>query len=153
MIKDENLEETRVGLGVYKKYQELSGGWLVFGIIMIIMVVFTGLKMMGDYWIGLWAKSLSSPDSNFGFYCSMIFFFTIATSVLIFIRTMIFVRCNLKLMNSIHKQMIFRIMDAPISLYFDVTPIGRILNKFSKDLQVIDSWIFWMVGTQLSNIF
>lgn len=38
-------------------------------------------------------------------------------------------------------------MDAPINLYFDVTPIGRILNKFSKDIQVIDSWIFWMVGT------
>jgi len=25
-------------------------------------------------------------------------------------------------------------MAAPVNLYYDVTPIGRILNKFSKDL-------------------
>jgi hypothetical protein len=25
-------------------------------------------------------------------------------------------------------------MGAPVNLYYDVTPIGRILNKFSKDL-------------------
>jgi len=30
--------------------------------------------------------------------------------------------------------MIKKVMGAPVNLYFDVTPIGRILNKFSKDL-------------------
>lgn len=34
--------------------------------------------------------------------------------------------------------MIERVIAAPINLYFDVTPIGRILNKFSKDLNIIE---------------
>ena len=34
--------------------------------------------------------------------------------------------------------MIERVIAAPINLYFDVTPTGRILNKFSKDLNLIE---------------
>jgi len=30
--------------------------------------------------------------------------------------------------------MIEKIGNAPINLFFDVTPIGRVLNKFSADL-------------------
>ena len=34
--------------------------------------------------------------------------------------------------------MIERVILAPINLYFDITPTGRILNKFSKDLNLIE---------------
>ena len=30
--------------------------------------------------------------------------------------------------------MIERVLKAPINIYFDTTPIGRIMNRFSKDL-------------------
>lgn len=30
--------------------------------------------------------------------------------------------------------MLSKVMCAPVNLYYDITPIGRILNKFSKDL-------------------
>jgi len=33
----------------------------------------------------------------------------------------------------IHEDMLSKVLNAPINLYFDVTPIGRILNRFSKD--------------------
>jgi len=36
-----------------------------------------------------------------------------------------------------------RVVHAPINTYFDVTPVGRILNRFSKDLTVADSQIGW----------
>lgn len=35
--------------------------------------------------------------------------------------------------------MIKKVTGAPVNLYFDVTPTGRILNKFSKDLNTIES--------------
>lgn len=34
--------------------------------------------------------------------------------------------------------MISKITNAPINLYFDVTPTGNILNRFSNDLQKLD---------------
>jgi hypothetical protein len=40
--------------------------------------------------------------------------------------------------NSLFKMMITKVTQAPINLYFDVTPISRILNSFLTDLQSVD---------------
>ena len=49
--------------------------------------------------------------------------------------------------------MIERVLHAPVNLYFDVTPIGRILNKFSKDLNGLETQIGWYMSATLSNLF
>jgi ABC-type multidrug transport system fused ATPase/permease subunit len=49
--------------------------------------------------------------------------------------------------------MLRKVFNAPINLYFDVTPIGRILNKFSKDLTGIEREFAWEVGNFLANIY
>lgn len=46
----------------------------------------------------------------------------------------------------LHEDMIKRVLAAPINLYFDTTPIGRILNKFSKDLSIVETVICWSYG-------
>lgn len=39
----------------------------------------------------------------------------------------------------LHDKMFKKTCDAPINLYFDKTPSGRILNRFSKDINKIDT--------------
>lgn len=39
--------------------------------------------------------------------------------------------------------MVERIVHAPINTYFDVTPVGRILNRFTKDMTLADDEIGW----------
>jgi hypothetical protein len=34
--------------------------------------------------------------------------------------------------------MLEKVMDAPVNLYFETTPIGRIMNKFSRDLNALE---------------
>jgi ABC-type multidrug transport system fused ATPase/permease subunit len=48
---------------------------------------------------------------------------------------------------ALHEDMIKKVLNAPINLYFDVTPIGRILNKFSKDLSMIELQLGWQIGS------
>ena len=43
--------------------------------------------------------------------------------------------------------MIERILGAPINLYFDTTPIGRIINRFTKDLQPVEVAMIYLLGT------
>jgi ATP-binding cassette subfamily C (CFTR/MRP) protein 1 len=38
------------------------------------------------------------------------------------------------------------VLKAPINTYFDVTPIGRILNKFSKDINTAETQLSWQIG-------
>jgi ABC-type multidrug transport system fused ATPase/permease subunit len=49
--------------------------------------------------------------------------------------------------------MLNKVFNAPINLYFDVTPIGRILNKFSKDLTGIEREFGWEIGNFLAMIY
>ena len=38
--------------------------------------------------------------------------------------------------------MLERIVEAPINLYFDVTPVGRIINYFGTDLSVVEGGLY-----------
>ena len=49
--------------------------------------------------------------------------------------------------------MIRRIVYAPINLYFDITPIGKSLNKFSKDLNGLELFLGYSIGTMLSAVY
>jgi len=46
---------------------------------------------------------------------------------------------NLRAVSILHNKMLNKVLSAPINLFYDVTPIGKILNRFSKDLNVIDT--------------
>lgn len=41
-----------------------------------------------------------------------------------------------------HEKLIGFVIRAPINLFFDVTPIGKILSRFSKNLEEVDRHIF-----------
>jgi len=50
----------------------------------------------------------------------------------------------------LHHQMLRRILQAPMH-FFDTTPIGRIVNRFAKDVDILDSVLplflrFWLNG-------
>lgn len=49
--------------------------------------------------------------------------------------------------------MIEKVGNAPINLYYDVTPIGRVLNKFSSDLNDLSSWFAMLYGAELAMFY
>ncbi|KAJ3033391.1 hypothetical protein HDV00_006388 [Rhizophlyctis rosea] len=45
----------------------------------------------------------------------------------------------------LHQRLLERVINAPVR-FFDITPLGRIVNRFSKDIGTIDSDLIWMVA-------
>ena len=58
-----------------------------------------------------------------------------------------------KVQKSLHRTMVEKVFRAPINLFFEVTPIGLILNRFSKDIGVIDREIFIDFGQFLVTFY
>ena len=49
--------------------------------------------------------------------------------------------------------MVDRVMKAPVNIYFDTTPLGRVLNRFSKDLSVVETTMVYEIGTGYVNFY
>jgi len=49
---------------------------------------------------------------------------------------------GLRVSRILHKKMIKSVFKAPINLFYDVTPTGVVLNRFSKDMSAVEDQIF-----------
>lgn len=58
----------------------------------------------------------------------------------------------------LHNEVLLNVMRAPTTTFFDVTPVGRILNRFSKDIETLDNvlpqtirgWIFCFFSVHIN---
>ncbi|XBW37942.1 hypothetical protein QEN19_003525 [Hanseniaspora menglaensis] len=93
--------------------------------------VFTGV------WLSYWSENKFKGQTNgfyIGIYCLLVFgsfFLTIIESFAMFL-------FNLMSSKNLHNASIKKILHVPMS-YIDKTPIGTIINRFSKDIDVIDN--------------
>ena len=101
--------------------------------------VLTG-RVGSDYVIGQWAFNKNGDQkTNFWYYSGIALSFCVFASCATFARSGVCQLFTLRAGREIHEQMIDKILHAPVNLYFDVTPVGRILNKFSKDLNGLEA--------------
>lgn len=59
----------------------------------------------------------------------------------------------------LHIDLLSNTLHSPVE-FFDVTPVGRLLNRFSKDIDILDlalpetlrGWMYCFMGVCLSNV-
>ena len=152
MMSNENDETSIVGLQVYKHYLKYLGGWKFIVLSQLSMVGFTTFKILSDYQVGNWAAS-PEQSSNFVYFSVLTFLYATINSVFTYTRTAVLQLYGWRASRQLHREMLHKVVNAPINLYFDVTPIGRILNRFSKDLSVIETQLLWPLGGFLAMIY
>lgn len=125
---------------VYRDYINAcsKSGMLVW---LLLFVVSTVASISTNYCLKRWAERNSDIGDN----SQAIHFITIfailgmSTSVLNFIKGIVFwVFFSIKGGRHIHDQMAIRLMKAPMN-FFERTPVGRIMNRFSNDINKVDS--------------
>jgi ABC-type multidrug transport system fused ATPase/permease subunit len=148
IIKDENEEIIHVKLSDYKILLRAAGGWFPFFFLQVIMIGFTWCKIQTDYTIGEWAKLKTEEEqkSLFKYFTYLSFSYASGTGLFVAMRCMIIFWMSIKSSRSMHENMISKVINAPINTFFDVTPTGTIMNRFSKDLSVMDNEIAFAFG-------
>mmetsp|Transcript_6250 Transcript_6250/g.18862 ORF Transcript_6250/g.18862 Transcript_6250/m.18862 type:complete len:1282 (+) Transcript_6250:91-3936(+) len=136
------VEERAVGkvrFTVYMEYFNAVGyGFIVFYVAMSLLVM--GSLISVDGWLSKWTGTViasgSSLQGNSRFVIIYIVL-AIVSAVLTFGRQVMVVFAVLRAGRKLHDRMLRALLRSPVS-FFDSTPIGRIINRFSKDQTSVD---------------
>lgn len=139
IIKDENEEVINVEMSSYFKLLKYSKGYGMLFLLNIVMLGFTLCKIKTDYTIGLWAKDTTVQHDKFVQFTVTVFAYATSAAMFMLFRCLVIFTMGISASKVVHQKMICSVLKAPINLFYDVTPTGTILNRFSKDLQVLDN--------------
>ena len=147
IIKEEDEEIGSVKMGVYLDYSRYMGGTLFLLMIAFIMSMWQANKGGSDLWLAYWSLPENQEESQndqkskwifFGVYCALNF----SSVFFIFLRIYLLTVGIIRLGRYLHKDMIIKLVRAPINLFHETIPRGQIFNRLSKDLDALNFSIF-----------
>ena len=126
-----------VSWSVYKKYLKAGGGFLKFAVIFFCYCLSIGNGLASTSWISYWTSDGQYTRHSQSFYLGIFFGLSVTLGIVTFARSFLLARFGVSASESLHRNLLDSILRAPSS-FFDTTPLGRILSRFSKDLYSID---------------
>ncbi|XP_065058100.1 ATP-binding cassette sub-family C member 5-like [Rhopilema esculentum] len=164
-------EESAVGSvswKVYATFMKASGGYFISALGLIMQISVLGIITFGEWWLSNWLTTAEKPVAErIGGNVTMVvlsladhpetpFFMSIYVAVggamflLQMIASVIFVCLFISASTNLHNMVLKSILKCPMR-FFDTTPTGRILNRFSRDLDEIDGRLPWTTEALVKN--
>jgi ABC-type multidrug transport system fused ATPase/permease subunit len=137
LMQQEEKATESVGWSVWKAYIRASGSY--FNAVMIFILL--GLANVANIWTSLWLSYWTSdkyPNFSTGQYIGVYAGLGASVVLLMFVFSTYMTTCGTNASRTMLQRAMTRVLRAPMS-FFDTTPLGRITNRFSKDIQVMDN--------------
>lgn len=135
LIVEEDREIGKVSWEVWRDYISAIGGLGLGFFILSLYIINSSLGVIDGFWLSFWS---SNPElHSLGFYLGIYASLNLVYAVLVVVNSTAFSFGSLNSSKVFHSRMLVSILHAPMS-FFDTTPIGRVLNRFSKDQYTID---------------
>ncbi|XP_037372212.1 ATP-binding cassette sub-family C member 12 isoform X6 [Talpa occidentalis] len=155
LVQSESPKEGTVTWKTYHTYIQASGGYLPSLYAISLFFLMIGSSAFSNWWLGLWldrgSQMTCGPQGNksacevgamladTGQHVYQWVYAASMVSVLVFgiTKGFTFTKTTLKASSSLHDQVFDKILKSPMS-FFDTTPTGRLMNRFSKDMDELD---------------
>ncbi|GFF56184.1 ATP-dependent bile acid permease [Aspergillus udagawae] len=143
-VEEEVLEKGAIPLSVFRAYIQKCGGWRAWVVLALCFATYTGLVLGKGRWLGLWSEQKSSLLASSGVSPELRFYLGvyIALSAIVWIvgslRSYLALTASLQASRRLFSQVLHAILRAPLR-WLDTVPLGRILNRFTADFNMIDS--------------
>lgn len=154
LIVAEEKKEGKVGWSVYSIYLKAAGGYIISALVVLTFVVAIAAQSFASWWLSYWLNQGSgnttitvgnetfvshsiSDHPNLRLYTTVYGSSVAVMIVLTAFRAFVFMKATLRASSTMHNDIFEKMMASPMK-FFDTTPVGRIINRFSSDLDEID---------------
>ncbi|XP_064825805.1 ATP-binding cassette sub-family C member 4-like isoform X2 [Oncorhynchus masou masou] len=157
-VAEESRSAGTIGVGLYVKYLKAGANILVLIGVVLLQFLAQAAYILQDWWLAYWAGEQEklnvngtvtiqngvnvTEQLNLDFYLGIYAGLTGATLIFGFARSLLMFNVLVKAAQSLHNRMFNSILRTPVR-FFDVNPIGRVLNRFSKDIGQLDAALPW----------
>ncbi|KAM6952830.1 ATP-binding cassette sub-family C member 5 isoform 1-T1 [Lycodopsis pacificus] len=168
LMKAEEKGSGAVAWSVYGAYIKAAGGRIVFIINIFLFLSTTGSIAFSNWWLSYWIRQGSGNTSLILVnetmasnsmrlnphiqYYSTVYVVSMAAALLLkTFRGLVFVKCTVKAASVLHDKLFGRLLLSPMH-FFDTTPLGRILTRFSRDMDEVDVRLAMQAEMLLQNL-
>ena len=134
--KEEERSIGNVSLKVYMEFFRATGTKFSALFVFCLFGAEYGTKAFLDYWLSWWAENKFGWNSKQ--YLGIYFAIFLVNGIAIFFRSIVLYFFCVRAAKNLHNKLLGRVLKMPMS-FFDTTPSGRIINRFSRDTETIDS--------------
>ncbi|KAM3964279.1 multidrug-Resistance like Protein 1 [Aphomia sociella] len=144
LIDAEKTETGSVKWGVYKHYL-MSVGVLASVVTVLMNLVLQVFQVGSNYWLAKWSNDVNMTingtvdttkrDLYLGVYGGL----GIGQVASVAVSSLALYLGALRAARTLHAALLAGVLRAPTIGFFDCTPVGRVLNRFSKDVDVLDN--------------
>uniref|UniRef100_A0A8P0TEF8 Multidrug resistance-associated protein 4 n=1 Tax=Canis lupus familiaris TaxID=9615 RepID=A0A8P0TEF8_CANLF len=148
-LSEERRSEGKVGFKAYRNYLTAGAHWFVIVFLILLNIASQVAYVLQDWWLSYWANEQSALNVtvdgkenvteklDLPWYLGIYSGLTVATVLFGIARSLLMFYVLVNSSQTLHNKMFESILRAPV-LFFDTNPIGRILNRFSKDIGHMD---------------
>jgi len=136
LILVEERETGNIGWRTYWNYMK-SGSLWILSLYLLIQMSNTALRVFSGIWLSWWADPLNAHHFTKGEYLGGYMGIVLGQAFFTCTGALIFVFFSVNTGKTLHSIMISNVAKAPTGWY-DRTPLGRIIARFSKDISLVD---------------
>ncbi|KAH9086086.1 hypothetical protein LEN26_020481 [Aphanomyces euteiches] len=140
LVEAEERVVGKITAATYTTYFAASG-WNGFSGALTVVIAFALAQaslVVLDWILGYWASA--ADPSNAAFAAIYVAVAVVAVG-LVLGRSLYVLHFILLCSKHLHETLLAKVVYAPVPSFFDVTPVGRILNRFSSDLSQVDNMV------------
>ncbi|KAI6039822.1 ABC transporter [Pisolithus marmoratus] len=123
---------------IYQQYLSAGHGLTLVPFLFLSLVLMQGTNVMSAYWLVYWEEMKWNYPQ--GFYMGVYAALGVSQAFTMFSVGFVFALLTYYVSQNLHERAIRRVLHAPMS-FFETTPLGRIMNRFAKDIDSIDNLI------------
>lgn len=151
LIKQEERETGVVSFKVVDRYKNALGGLWVVMILFFCYVLTETLRVSSSTWLSVWTDESSSKSHGAGFYNLIYALLSFGQVLVTLTNSFWLITSSLYAAKKLHDAMLKSILRAPM-VFFHTNPLGRIINRFAKDLGDIDRNVAVFVNMFLGQV-